>query len=424
MTHLDFRNRVLRELSDQPRSTTDLSLRIASNISLMEHLILNREVALACDLLVLRGHARKTSGQHYATISSAGMRHRQRPLRTGTRMLKTLQIAAAIALSGCATESQRIESYYGPSGLPFPLYAKFEQFSEQESLVFRYCTDDCPGPTKKITAKNAWAPVSEDRSLVQKMASATPTLRSAEPSELITPPKSPVTEVLIPVSNHQVTMASIATARPAPVLPSATKKLKPAATQAKLVAAAPVSIQNGPAVFAANNDCNSAAQNSVCALRTDIADARINSFAPLPTVQTINNIAPEVVRLTKPDLANDETNLAIARTALTEWAALWSKKDIEAYFNLYDPKFKPQDNLKAKEWRDRRAHVIQLAKIIAVDVDIDSVRVQNGILTVQFWQRYSSNTFKSRVLKGMDLVRNGDRWQIRAERRILAKGMA
>lgn len=53
---------------------------------------------------------------------------------------------------------------------------------------------------------------------------------------------------------------------------------------------------------------------------------------------------------------------------------------------------------------------------IEVAVEITSVSVAAEHATLTFWQRYRSPTFRSRVLKSIDLAKHQDTWKIRAER--------
>ena len=56
------------------------------------------------------------------------------------------------------------------------------------------------------------------------------------------------------------------------------------------------------------------------------------------------------------------------------------------------------------------------ARSIEVSLEITSVRVSATGATLKFWQRYRSPTFRSRVLKSIDLVKHQGAWKIRTER--------
>lgn len=416
MTHPDFRRRVLRELGARPRTIAEVGQRIAPVNDAFEQRLLYREVALACDLLVLRGRARKTAEMSYVRTNpgpasrSISYRHHKPVGSPGRHRLRAIPLAAALALSACATPAPT-RSYFGPSGLPYPPYAKLEQFQEQDSPVFRYCTDDCPQPTAKIAVPNSWNPVAR--------------VAPIKPAEFVTPEKPPVTEITPPISNHQVTMTAPqpeAPVAPAPS-PSATPvaprgaKTAPAAAVVTPIRMAPVvKTVAGPAPIAAARPAAPAT-----AVTVQVATAsQVRSIAPEVAVQTVD-VGAAIKAAAGDDAAAE--SLAEVRETLDRWAASWSARDTEAYNALYDAGFKPENGMATRDWLDRRTAVIKQARHIDVEVKIVTIRQRNSAVSVDFWQRYTSNSFKSRVLKSVDLVRSGDRWLIRAERVVMKGGM-
>ena len=58
------------------------------------------------------------------------------------------------------------------------------------------------------------------------------------------------------------------------------------------------------------------------------------------------------------------------------------------------------------------------APSIKVGVEVVKVEEKDGKATVRFWQHYDSKTFKSRVMKSLELVKVDGDWRIRRERLI------
>ena len=127
-------------------------------------------------------------------------------------------------------------------------------------------------------------------------------------------------------------------------------------------------------------------------------------------------------------VADHVVDKAIARVAgdtsaedfLAGWASKWSAKDADAYFNLYAKDFWPSygQAKSLSSWEQQRRLVMTRPGAIKVGVEVVKVEEKDGKASVRFWQSYESKSFKSRVLKSLELVKaNGD-WKIHRERLI------
>ena len=108
------------------------------------------------------------------------------------------------------------------------------------------------------------------------------------------------------------------------------------------------------------------------------------------------------------------------REFLNTWANAWAARDVKTYFRLYAADFVAPDGVRAAIWQARRAAIMTQASDIEVSLEIMSVHVSAEHASLRFWQRYRSPTFRSRVLKSIDLVKHQGAWKIRAERVVTA----
>ena len=102
--------------------------------------------------------------------------------------------------------------------------------------------------------------------------------------------------------------------------------------------------------------------------------------------------------------------------AVQRWAGAWSARDMDAYFQSYASDFKPAGRATLDAWRAERQERIARRADIQVRVQSPAVTVQGDRATVRFVQLYASGNMKSRDVKELVLVRQGDKWLIQQER--------
>ena len=102
------------------------------------------------------------------------------------------------------------------------------------------------------------------------------------------------------------------------------------------------------------------------------------------------------------------------------WARLWSDKKADAYFSLYAPDFWPTYGTLRDfaAWKNQRRNVMERQEVINVSIEVVKVTEGEGKAAVRFWQNYESPSFRSRVLKAVDLAKLDGEWKIRRERLI------
>ena len=109
-----------------------------------------------------------------------------------------------------------------------------------------------------------------------------------------------------------------------------------------------------------------------------------------------------------------------AEAFIVGWADLWAGKKADAYFGLYASDFWPTygDAKSMSAFEQQRLSVMVRPGDIKVGVELVKVEDKGDKATVRFWQNYESKSFKSRVLKSMELVKVDGDWKIRRERLI------
>lgn len=116
-----------------------------------------------------------------------------------------------------------------------------------------------------------------------------------------------------------------------------------------------------------------------------------------------------------------ESAVAIDPTAEIErtvqaWADAWSQRDAAAYLAFYGQGFKVPGDRDRAEWEAERTDRVTRPEFIKVELDRIRVRLQGDSASVNFTQRYTSNTYKEKGKKTLTLDKQGDAWKIVEER--------
>ena len=347
--------------------------------------------------------------------------------------------ALASALAGCSwtpkwmqqDEEAPVVTRYNAEGTPPP--ERMAQFYDPRSrkMVYRFCVGaECPEPTPKKPATNTHpvvmevgidgfqTPVKHEPPIaLNKKTPTTPTLPtprtkttqvSLEPEKKAAPPKAGE-----PVAAEKP--ATTAAAQPCttkncgPVAPSAPFKLehpvreKPEAPVAT-GGTAQMTAQPVQPVPAAPQDPAAVAPASP--RKVPKLPENLQGILPVPTQPTRVPAAPSA----QADPALKPSQL------LAAWTNLWSKKQADAYFELYAADFKanygPTDT---NWWKNRRR--MAMAKPGSITVSAEPVQIveTDNRASVRFWQTFESSTFRSRVLKKLELVKVDGQWKIHRE---------
>lgn len=118
--------------------------------------------------------------------------------------------------------------------------------------------------------------------------------------------------------------------------------------------------------------------------------------------------------------AVDPAVTAVLKT-LDDWAAAWSRNDVQSYLSFYAASFKPATGETRAKWETaRRARMTRGPKVAVsvTDAKVDFKDADHASVT--FKQDYASESFKRSTRKNLQLLRQGERWLIARE--TIAKG--
>lgn len=108
---------------------------------------------------------------------------------------------------------------------------------------------------------------------------------------------------------------------------------------------------------------------------------------------------------------------AAIEATVRAWAQAWSARNLERYLGFYAAAFKPPDGQTRAAWEKLRRERVSGPRSIEVSIsDLKVVRHDDARAAVSFHQRYRSDRYRDETDKTLELVREGDRWQIVEER--------
>ena len=119
--------------------------------------------------------------------------------------------------------------------------------------------------------------------------------------------------------------------------------------------------------------------------------------APSPNTQ----VEPEAIALSN------------VKNFVLDWAAAWSRQDLDTYLAHYAEDFRPASGTSHAVWREQRRERLMQPKSISVEISELEV-IPQGAQHVQarFVQDYRANHYRDRVTKTLDLMREGGEWRI------------
>lgn len=138
---------------------------------------------------------------------------------------------------------------------------------------------------------------------------------------------------------------------------------------------------------------------------------------PDPTKPAVSTSppSPSAIGAATPPAASAATEVGV-KSAVSAWAAAWSRKDVGGYLGFYAATFETPDGLARGAWEAQRRERIERPKSIKVDLTFRSVKINGNEATVVFRQAYRSDTANSTNTKTLKMVRAGDKWFIQSER--------
>jgi tetratricopeptide (TPR) repeat protein len=175
----------------------------------------------------------------------------------------------------------------------------------------------------------------------------------------------------------------------------------PAPAAVQPIAAKPVPSLPGPAV----------SKGAAAPIATVAASAPAAPVAALPTAAP-PPAPPAPAPVTTPVASASVSNAKDAEAAVHAWAQAWAAKDVKSYLASYGKEFDPPGSQNRSAWEDERRQRITSKSKISVKLENLKVTVSGNTATAKFRQDYKANGLAVSSRKTLDLIRNGDRWQI------------
>ncbi len=396
--------------------------------------------------------------------------HRVRQVVEGRKYKPSivLPLVAATLLStvtaGCSSfpwlkqdQPAPVVSRYNPDGTPPP--ERMEQFynARTGNLVYRFCVEDeCPLPTPKIPVQKASVvneinPDGSATPVEQKLAAneTAPTHKSDADTrkairEALNTPKTAANNptaaaIAAQLAAQRSAILGAGNAEQAPAVPMTTPKptmkkvdLSPTPTAAPTAhpEPAPTGKPTSQGVLPMQPSTNTRIPSGPAADASMIdvplvamaAGGMLNGGAAVIShnlgLMAVGGMSTAVLVTQTPETFGGQADARSPEALLSVWAGKWSAKDADGYFNLYasdfTPSYGPARSL--SHWARQRRTVMGRPGAIKVSAEVVKIDERDGKATVSFWQTFESRSFKSRVLKSMELVKAGDAWKIHRER--------
>lgn len=101
-----------------------------------------------------------------------------------------------------------------------------------------------------------------------------------------------------------------------------------------------------------------------------------------------------------------------AEAAVHAWAKAWAARDVKAYLASYGKDFSPPNSMSRSNWEEERRMRISSKSKISIKLENLTVTASGNTAVAKFRQDYKANGLAVSSRKTLDLVKNGDRWQI------------
>jgi len=151
---------------------------------------------------------------------------------------------------------------------------------------------------------------------------------------------------------------------------------------------------------------------------TPVVPPAAQTATPTPNVAPPAGAAPSVVSTPTPATTANPAPAAAsnstrdAEAAVIAWAKAWSARDVKAYLAAYGKDFTPPGSMNRGAWEEERRQRITSKSKITVKLENLTVTASANTAVAKFRQDYKANGLSVSSRKTLDLVRNGERWQI------------
>lgn len=424
----------------------------------------DHEIRLQIELLGLYGLVQLVDrlGQRFcvapAFVVQWSSAHIQQPPVKGKKPKPSIMLPL-LAASVLSTASTGCSTFPGMTqDTPAPVVARYnaektpppermEQFYNPRTgnMVYRFCVgSECPGPTPKKPIQTL--PVVTEVNLDGNTTRVAPepglAFGQAKPSaKVVSVSKAKTAEVDPAKADAQRTAAndkataaiaaqrqelqnaarvSITPSAPSPA-PKLSVKTMGADPRPAVVPPRPApAATEGGQLFVPANEKGMRVPSAPSAKAAPL-EANKLAMSTLPArVEPVGGSTTPIMVTDTAEQTSGATSSNSAEQFVAGWANLWSEKKADSYFKLYANDFWPTygQNQSASVWESLRRDVMTRPGAIKVGVELVKVVEKEDKAVVRFWQTYESKSFRSRVLKSLELVKADGDWKIRRERLI------
>ncbi len=183
-----------------------------------------------------------------------------------------------------------------------------------------------------------------------------------------------------------------------------TATLAPAPTPAPTIAAAPTPVP--------------VATKAPPTLPSPVVAKTPSTPTPVAATATASAATASTTAATTPPMTAPATSTSSgsspkeAEAAVHAWARAWAARDVKAYLASYGKEFDPPGKMSRPAWEEERRQRITSKSKISVKLENLTVSVSGNTAVAKFRQDYKANGLSVSSRKTLDLVKNGDRWQI------------
>jgi len=191
-----------------------------------------------------------------------------------------------------------------------------------------------------------------------------------------------------------------------------------AAEPAPSSTAASSTIPPDPIASATNNR----ATNRATELSEPVAGISARSLEQKEAGSTLSEAStppPQNVPLYQPVTRMTEQTRKQLESTVDEWAAAWSRQDVDAYLAQYSTQFNVPGNQSRSQWEALRRSRLERPDFIKITVSFDKIEiVAADQAQVDFKQTYKSDRYEDVTMKRLELIKEDEAWRIRQERSI------
>jgi hypothetical protein len=428
----------------------------------------DHEIRLQIELLGLYGliHLVDRLGQRFCVAPAFVVQwtsdQLQKPVLNGKKQKPSIVLPLLVA-SVLTTATAGCSSFPGMTQeTPAPVVTRYnaektpppermEQFYNPRSgnMVYRFCVgNECPGPTPKkpIQTLPVVTEVNIDGSTAQIAPDPSLSFGQAKPSaKVVSVSKGKATEVdpakagsPRTAANDKATAAiaaqlgaqrqelqnaaggSITPSAPSPAPKLSVKTMgadpRPAVVPTRQAPAA----TEGGQLFVPANEKGMRVPSAPSAKAAPLEGNKLAMSALPARVEPVGASTTPIMVTDTAEQSSGAISSNSAEQFVAGWANLWSEKKADSYFKLYANDFWPTygQNQNVSVWESLRRDVMTRPGAIKVGVELVKVVEKEDKAVVRFWQTYESKSFRSRVLKSLELVKADGDWKIRRERLI------